>query len=53
MRKMRDAKKTMVYLDAPEHAALKKIAAASGVPMAEQIRQAVADYLRRRKAVKS
>lgn len=56
MKKMENAMKTMVYLDEPEHSALKRISVESGVPMAEQIRRAVARYLKDRpkprKAVK-
>ena len=52
MKKMQNAKKTMVYLDEPEHSAMKRISEQTGVPMAHQIRQAVAEYLKRRKAVK-
>ena len=43
MRKMKSAKKTMVYLEATAHTAIKN----SGLPMAEFIRQAVDEKLKR------
>lgn len=46
MQKMKNAKKTMVYLDEPEHRALKLISEQTGIPMAEQIRRAVSVYLK-------
>jgi len=52
VRKMKNAIKTMVYLDEPEHSAMKRFCEQTGVPMAEQIRRAVSEYLKRRKAVK-
>jgi hypothetical protein len=47
-------KKTMIYLDQEEHTKLKYLALDEGVSMAELIRRAVTDYLKRhpRKAVK-
>jgi predicted transcriptional regulator len=40
--------KTTVYLDAADHRRLKALAAAENRPTAELIREAVAEYVRRR-----
>jgi ribbon-helix-helix CopG family protein len=47
-------KKTMIYLEEGEHMRLKYLALDQGVSMAELIRRAVTEYLRRhrRKAVR-
>jgi hypothetical protein len=47
-------KKTMIYMDEDEHMRLKYLALDEGISMAELIRRAVAEYLKRhpRKAVK-
>jgi predicted transcriptional regulator len=42
------AEKTTVYLDPVDHRRLKALAAADGRPTAELIREAVAEYVRRR-----
>jgi hypothetical protein len=52
-KKMKEAVKTMVYLDKPEHDALRRIYEQTGAPMAELIRRAVKAYLARQgKAVR-
>ena len=52
---MKKAKKTMIYLDETEHKAIKHLALTSGISMAEQIRRALAEFMKRqpRKAVRS
>jgi len=54
MRRMKEAKKTMIYLDETEHKAIKYLALTSGISMAEQIRRALAEFMKRqpRKAVR-
>ena len=48
MRKMKSAVKTMIYLDEPEHTALKRMSKRTGAPMAELIRRAVGEYLKKK-----
>ncbi|HEX2168238.1 MAG TPA: ribbon-helix-helix protein, CopG family [Longimicrobiales bacterium] len=45
-----DKEKTTVYLNSADHRRLKAIAAAENRPAAELIREAVAEYVRRREA---
>lgn len=51
---MMPIKKTMIYLEEAEHTRLKYLALDEGVSMAELIRRAVSEYLKRhpRKGVK-
>ncbi|CAN5739447.1 hypothetical protein BH23GEM9_BH23GEM9_34570 [soil metagenome] len=44
----KETEKTTVYLDAGDHRRLKGMAAAEGRPTAELIREAIAEYVRRR-----
>jgi Ribbon-helix-helix protein, copG family len=54
---MKKIKKTMIYMEEAEHWRLRHLALDTGVSMAELIRRAIADYLKRhprtRKAVRS
>jgi predicted HicB family RNase H-like nuclease len=54
LKKMENAKKTVIYLDEVVHKAVKHQALTSGISMAEYIRRALAQYSKRqaRKAVK-
>ena len=53
LRKMENARRTLIYLDHSVHDTVKRRAATAGISMADLIRQAVKEYLQRHPARKA